>query len=547
MQVTHLNLARKWRSNHFGEIVGQDLVVRILKNSLYLNKFFPVYLLAGQHGCGKTTTARVFAAALNCASLPDFQTNPQKTLLPCGTCDSCVAMRAGKHPDFIEIDAASHTGVDNVRQLVEASTLMPLIGRKKIYLVDEAHMLSRAAFNAFLKVLEEPTDFVLFMLATTDEHKIIDTVKSRCFQLFFQAVEQHTLITHLQNVCTQESIICEPAGLELIVKHTHGSVRDALNLLEQVNLSEQKVDKRTVSRVIGSVTDDVVCTIVTGLLIAPSLKEFTQTVASCTLEKYNSEQLWHQLLQVLHAAIQHHFGLIPTEHAELVAQLPLDANSPDRLIKLFQLWCDQEPIFLKTAYKQTFINFFLLQAWQQVATQHINAVQPAPAPVKKVTLSPAVQTAAPTPPLSNKWGQFIQALEQLQEPLLVSVFRQATVSEITENTVTITLAKRLVLFKDTIEQAKPHWQPLFIHVFENAELVYIFVEQENISVPRQYASTPRTQKPGTKQTIDVSDKNRWPLTNQLLEYFPGTVTAVAQAAPTPPPVSPETDQELPHE
>ena len=159
--TTQLNLARKWRSRDFDHIIGQDLSVRILKNSLYLDHFFPVYLFAGQRGCGKTTTARVFASAINCEQFEQFRKQPKKHIVPCLACASCIAMLEGKHPDFIEMDAASHTGVDNIRSIIDASSLLPLMGRKKIYLIDEAHMLSKAAFNAFLKILEEPPASVL--------------------------------------------------------------------------------------------------------------------------------------------------------------------------------------------------------------------------------------------------------------------------------------------------------------------------------------------------------------------------------------------------
>ena len=168
-----LNLARKWRSKNFDQIIGQDLTIRALKNSLFLNHLFPVYLFSGQRGCGKTTTARVFTAAINCQNLENFRKEPREFKLPCLECQSCCLMASGKHPDFIEIDAASHTGVDNVRNIIEAAALLPVIGRKRIYLIDEAHMLSKAAFNAFLKILEEPPKSALFILATTDPGKIL--------------------------------------------------------------------------------------------------------------------------------------------------------------------------------------------------------------------------------------------------------------------------------------------------------------------------------------------------------------------------------------
>src|SRR5579863_6898764 len=189
MEAVSLNLSRKWRSQNFDQIIGQDLSVRILKNSLYLGHYFPVYLFAGQRGCGKTSTARVFAAAINCRELSAFQKDPKKSV-PCLVCDSCIAMQEGKHPDFIEIDAASYTGVDHMRNIIESSSLLPIMGTKRVYLIDEAHMLSKAAFNAALKILEEPPATALFILATTNPHKIIDTVRSRCFQLFFTAIER---------------------------------------------------------------------------------------------------------------------------------------------------------------------------------------------------------------------------------------------------------------------------------------------------------------------------------------------------------------------
>src|SRR5580704_14546635 len=134
----NLNLTRKWRSKNFDQIIGQELSIRILKNSLYKDQLFPVYLFSGQRGCGKTTTARIFAAAINCQELSQFQSNPKSISIPCLVCSSCCAMSKGQHPDFSEIDAASHTGIDTIRQLIDSAQLLPILGRKKIYLIDEA-------------------------------------------------------------------------------------------------------------------------------------------------------------------------------------------------------------------------------------------------------------------------------------------------------------------------------------------------------------------------------------------------------------------------
>lgn len=265
MEQSVLNLTRKWRSKKFKEIIGQDLVIKILQNSLYKKTFFPVYLFSGQRGCGKTTTARVFAAAANCKHLEEFQQNPKLYPIPCGSCHSCVAMTHMRHPDFVEIDAASYTGVDNVRNIIDTSSFLPTLSHKKIYLIDEVHMLSKAAFNAFLKILEEPPKFVIFILATTEIHKIPETVKSRCFQLFFNPVQTSVIVQHLQNICDQERITYELSALELIAQACEGSLRDAINLLEQARFAGDSVNKEAIRAALGYLDDqyiyDIVCAI----------------------------------------------------------------------------------------------------------------------------------------------------------------------------------------------------------------------------------------------------------------------------------------------
>lgn len=265
MEQSVLNLTRKWRSKKFKEIIGQDLVVKILQNSLYKKSFFPVYLFSGQRGCGKTSTARVFAAAMNCANLEKFQANPKDFQIPCLECDSCRAMAQMRHPDFVEIDAASYTGVDNIRNIIDTSSFLPALSQKKIYLIDEVHMLSKAAFNAFLKILEEPPKFVVFILATTEMQKVPETVKSRCFQLFFNSVPTINVVQHLQTICDQERIAYQEFALELIAQVSEGSLRDAINLLEQARFAGERVSREVVCSVLGYVDDqyiyDIVCAI----------------------------------------------------------------------------------------------------------------------------------------------------------------------------------------------------------------------------------------------------------------------------------------------
>lgn len=266
MEQTVLNLTRKWRSKKFKEIIGQDLVVKILQNSLYKKAFFPVYLFSGQRGCGKTTTARVFAAAMNCSNLAQFQVNPKEFQIPCLDCDSCRAMTQMRHPDFVEIDAASYTGIDNIRNIIDTSSFLPVLSAKKIYLIDEVHMLSKAAFNAFLKILEEPPKFVVFILATTEMQKIPETVRSRCFQLFFNSIPVVHVVQHLQAICEQESIAYQESALELIAQVSDGSLRDAINLLEQARFAGEQVNRTVVCSVLGYVDDQYVYDMIVAIL-----------------------------------------------------------------------------------------------------------------------------------------------------------------------------------------------------------------------------------------------------------------------------------------
>jgi DNA polymerase III subunit gamma/tau len=362
MEKTELNLTRKWRSKNFQEVIGQPLAVRILQNSLYLNQFFPVYLFAGQRGCGKTSTARIFAAAVNCARLPEFQQDPRKVSIPCLACPSCVAMSKGQHPDFIEIDAASHTGVDNVRNIIDASSFLPLLSSKKIYLIDEAHMLSKAAFNAFLKILEEPPMSVIFILATTDMQKILETVKSRCFQIFFDPVDTQVITEHLEKICSLEQVVADQAGLAVIAKQAGGSVRDAINLLEQVRFATKKISKESVLSILGHV-DEAALLQLFEKIVHQDVQDLLQFCTS--LEKYelSIEHLWMQLTELVYDAILIKYHVQPRQFVDLSAHCKdiINTTSIDRLTDLFGLLCSQEQNLARTTKKLRFLEMILLQ------------------------------------------------------------------------------------------------------------------------------------------------------------------------------------------
>jgi DNA polymerase III subunit gamma/tau len=223
-------LARKYRPTRFDDLIGQETMVRILRNAFATGRVAHAFMLTGVRGVGKTTTARIIARALNCTG-PDGQGGP--TADPCGVCANCVAILADRHPDVVEMDAASRTGVDDVREIIEATRYRPIQARAKVFIVDEVHMLSRNAFNALLKTLEEPPPHVKFVFATTELRKVPVTVLSRCQRFDLRRVRIAELAAHFGHIATQEAVAVEPGALDLIARAADGSVRDGLSLLDQ--------------------------------------------------------------------------------------------------------------------------------------------------------------------------------------------------------------------------------------------------------------------------------------------------------------------------
>ena len=224
--MSYTVLARKWRPQKFEDVVGQRHVTQSLMNALGMNRVAHAFLFSGTRGVGKTTTARILARALNCDNGP--------TADPCGLCDSCREIAQGHSVDVIEIDAASNTSVDNIRELNENVKYAPAKGRYKVYIIDEVHMLSNSAFNALLKTLEEPPAHVVFVFATTDPHKLPATILSRCQHYDFRRVPRAQIEAHLSGICEAESIKAEPAAISRLAGLAEGSVRDGLSLLDQV-------------------------------------------------------------------------------------------------------------------------------------------------------------------------------------------------------------------------------------------------------------------------------------------------------------------------
>lgn len=256
-------LARKWRPKSFNTLVGQSHVVRALTNALEQQRLHHAYLFTGTRGVGKTTLARILAKSLNCET--------GITANPCGVCSACTEIDKGRFIDLIEVDAASNTQVDAMRELLDNAQYAPTAGRFKVYIIDEVHMLSKSAFNAMLKTLEEPPAHVKFILATTDPQKVPVTVLSRCLQFNLRQMASTTIVDHLQQILSQEHIGFEPAAIHLIARAASGSMRDALSLTDQaIAYGNQAVNESEVRSMLGAIDQSYLFEILQALLAQDS-------------------------------------------------------------------------------------------------------------------------------------------------------------------------------------------------------------------------------------------------------------------------------------
>jgi DNA polymerase III subunit gamma/tau len=317
-------LYRKWRPRRWEEIIGQEHVIQTLRNAVAGERVVHAYLFSGPRGTGKTTTARILAKAVNCL-------DPNCASRPCDHCEYCKAINEGRFLDLIEIDAASNTSVEDVRNLREKINFSPNQGRFKVYVVDEVHMLSTAAFNALLKTLEEPPSHAIFILATTEVHKIPATVLSRCQRHEFRRIPVNEIVTQLNKLAEEENLQCDPEALVLIARQATGSMRDAISLLDQLASSGQTITLDFAQSVLGTATSQVVIDLVSALIkhdatqglntihaaldsgsdprqVSRQIIEYLRTLLLIQMNNYNQVEISDEVL----ATMRTHAQTIPT-------------------------------------------------------------------------------------------------------------------------------------------------------------------------------------------------------------------------------------------
>lgn len=397
-------LYRKWRPQTFDDVVGQEHIVQTLRNALRLGHIHHAYLFAGPRGTGKTTSARLVAKAVNCLAPVEAR--------PCNECEICQAVNAGRLMDLIEIDAASNTGVDNVRDLLEKVGFRPMQSRYKVYVIDEVHMLSTAAFNALLKTLEEPPEHVIFILATTEAHKILPTVLSRCQRFEFRRIPLLAMMQQLQKIAASEGIQAEPEALELIARAATGSMRDAISLLDQM-AADSTVTADYVRLMLGAERREVILELIQAWLTRDA-NAGLRTVNRAIDGGADPRQLARQLSDFLRGLLLMRLGAGETWTDPTVEERPRFSDlarqaSPERLseaVRLFSAvaaervggWQPQLP--LELAFVEA-----TLEPHASPSVASPSVALPSAAPPKSASSSPTASSpsaaappaAAPTP------------------------------------------------------------------------------------------------------------------------------------------------------
>ena len=461
-------LARKWRPANFDELVGQKHVTRTLINAIDSNRLAHAYIFAGMRGTGKTSVARILAKCLNCETGP--------TVTPCDKCDACTEIAASRALDVMEIDAASRTKVEQTRELLELVSYAPLRDRYKILIIDEAHMLSKASFNALLKTLEEPPPNVLFVLATTELGKLLPTILSRCQVFEFRRVATRELVDHLRKVCDAEQIRISEPGLERIARAGEGSVRDSLSVLERVRaFCGQQVDDDDLLHLLGGVRAEVL----TGWLAALAVRDagaMLQVLDGLIDEGHDLLPFWSELISCLRDVL---LMRQLTAHEDLLSRSPEEANalavatesmSVEDLTRVFQLLADLEfglrsssqPRFL---FETAMIRLAGLGSVQPIedVLEALRGNAPAPRPESSAAPPPRRRRAAaqaPAPAQKKNRGaaaspaaDLIAAVQE-NKPLIGAILEQANQVLLEKQGLVIAFDQEHAAFADRLREPK---------------------------------------------------------------------------------------------
>ena len=561
--MEHQTFYRKYRSQSFEELVGQDHIKQTLSNAITHNRVSHAYIFSGPRGTGKTSTARILAKSLNCRKGPSVS--------PCQTCDLCTSITRGHSVDVIEIDAASNTGVDNIRDLNDRIHFQPVECKTKLYIIDEVHMLSTGAFNALLKTLEEPPLDTLFILATTEPHKIPATIHSRCQHLYFRNLTYAELVQQLQHIATKENITIDSAGLYLIARNSGGCMRDAISLFNQVySFRGTTITSEDIQFMLGSTHDDALFSLLNSLFLREQ-DNVLKKLHDIFNQGAHATQLITDILTVLRQVIYTKLSLndqldgdstrypqyevlaklqsLPflNDALQLIAQTELDLrwfSKPDLLIQIRCLDLMNKGVqqqHVQTSPQSQPTNPQLQKQAPVTFSKPTQATQPyqKPQPMLKPTLKPLTQ-APKTAPVTQtieqestttrtepndpslqgyrkQWEPVLDMIKK-QKTALYSILKQSHISAVNGQVVTIKLKQDFKFFRDKLMETG---NKTFIETcFKEKTGQPCTLTLYGLETTSAFTSQTQTDKTPVEKPKDMTESQKL---NHIVSMFEGTI------------------------
>ncbi len=541
-------LARKWRPQRFEEVIGQKHVVKTLQNAIVNNRIAHSFLFAGQRGVGKTSIARILAKALNCQEGP--------TAHPCGNCNSCKEIVRGNSIDVLEIDGASNTGVDDVRELRESVKYVPSKSRYKIYIIDEVHMLSNSAFNALLKTLEEPPAHVIFMFATTEPHKIPATVLSRCQRFDLRRISLEAIVKQLSEITSGERIAISEQGLRWIAREAEGSMRDAQSILDRViSYAGEKISDEDIAEVLGIVDKDLLMR-TSKAILDKDAKGCLDIVNDLFRFGYDTRQFYQAFLEHLRNLIIVKISKNPAQLVELtqnecdVLKEQIKDSKVETLQRLFDVWLKAEDEINRSSLPQAVLEVALLK---MVYIKRLLPLDDALAKlddlgkrildgttkrVKEVEYketqdggdepSQTREDAAPIPECDfagdqkQIWNEFL-AFARQEKPMLAAVLEHGCLLHLDEGKIELGFASNSVFLESVKDNDNKKQLKIICEKFFGRKLhlkISSFKEGDKIQPPVESSKVENGSGSNAKEALDDA------LINEALSIFNGKIVEV---------------------